>query len=442
MKLNLGALSRNDSDTVDLADLLEHVGTTLRRYVVLGEHEVVATTLWVAHTHAIDAAEQTPYLHITSPEKRSGKSRLFEVLELLVARAWVTAVPSDAVIYRKIDRDRPTLLMDEVDALFGRNARQHEELRAILNAGHRRGAKVDRCNKKRGEIVLEEFEPFGAKALAGIREIPDTLADRSIRIEMKRRARSERVERFRIRAARAEAAPIHDALQSWASAAIDELRRARPQIPFELHDRAADGWEPLLAIADAAGGEWPMRARAAAIQLSGAEMDADSAGIVLLERCKRAFEAASADRLTTQQLLSSLIEDETAPFGGWWGRSIDGGDLRGPASKLGRMLHPYGIRPRDVRFETGVRKGYHRADFEGVWERYVAPSPPSDAEERDNATPQVEGLLAQDGDARDQGANQARRVVASLGRNNGHGEPDRAVAVVREGFGEGTKEID
>src|SRR5205823_998737 len=79
-------------------------------------------------------------LAVTSPEKRSGKSRLFEVLEILVANPWKVITPTEAVIFRKIDKDRPTLLLDETDAIFGkRNGENYEGLRALLNAGNRRG---------------------------------------------------------------------------------------------------------------------------------------------------------------------------------------------------------------------------------------------------------------------------------------------------------------
>jgi len=200
------------------------------------------------------------------------------------------------------------------------------------------------------------------------------------------------VERFRFREASAAAGSIHDALATWAGDAVEDLRRARPDIPVQLHDRAADGWEPLLAIADSAGGGWPSRARAAAVALSGAEPDEQSVGIILLECCRQAFEVADADRLPTQDLLASLIEEESAPFGGWWGRAIDAGDVRGPASKLRRLLDPYRIKPKDVRFESGVRKGYLRIDFEDAWERYVPASPPPAEPGRDNATSQGDGV--------------------------------------------------
>src|SRR5439155_122756 len=202
----------------------------LKRFVVFpSRHETIATALWVLHTHAIDAADATPYLAITSPEKQSGKTRLLEVLELLVARPWRAILPSEAVVFRKITIDKSTLLLDEVDAIFSDKASTHEALRAMLNAGHRRGAKIPRCNTQ--TLAVSEFEVFGPKAISGIGDLPDTVADRSIPIRLARRARDERVEKFRYRDAGSAAAPLRRALAGWARSEAESLRTARPDIP-------------------------------------------------------------------------------------------------------------------------------------------------------------------------------------------------------------------
>ena len=121
----------------DLVQTLDDVVAFLRRYVVMTPAQADATALFVAHTHAIEAADATPYLAVTSAEKRSGKTRLIEVLELLVRSPIQTMNISDAALFRAIDQLSPTLLFDEVDAIF--KARDREDLRAMLNAGHRRG---------------------------------------------------------------------------------------------------------------------------------------------------------------------------------------------------------------------------------------------------------------------------------------------------------------
>jgi hypothetical protein len=142
----MDSFDRDDQTTPLLAGaLLESVVAFVRRYVVLSATQADATALWIAHTHAIPAAETTPYLQVTSAEKRSGKTRLLEVLELLVPRALLTVNISRAALFRVIEQEAPTLLLDEYDALFGFAAnRRDEDLRALLNAGHRRGATVVR----------------------------------------------------------------------------------------------------------------------------------------------------------------------------------------------------------------------------------------------------------------------------------------------------------
>lgn len=171
-------------------------------------------TLWIVHTHSIAAADTTPYLDISSPERRSRKSTLLEVLELLAAQPWRVIRPSEAVLFRKINLS--SLFLDEVDTVFRDKTAAYEGLRAILNAGHRREVMVPRCVGEGKKIDIVEFEVFGVKAFAGIGTLPDTVADRSIPIRLARKARYERVDRFRYRTAAKTAAQIRKDLGDWA----------------------------------------------------------------------------------------------------------------------------------------------------------------------------------------------------------------------------------
>src|SRR5436190_2648070 len=131
----------------ETARLLEALEQFTRRFVVLPlDLASVAVVLWIAHTWAIGGAHQTPYLLVLSPEKRSGKTRLLEVLELLVARPWRVTAASEAAMFRRIASEPPpTLLLDEIDAIFASNSERTEPIRAILNSGNRPGAAVARC---------------------------------------------------------------------------------------------------------------------------------------------------------------------------------------------------------------------------------------------------------------------------------------------------------
>jgi hypothetical protein len=343
----------------------------VQRYVVLpSQHAAVAIAVWVAHTWAIDAFETTPYLLVRSPEKRSGKTRLLEILELLTPRPWHVVQPSGAVLFRKISKDHPTLLLDEADTIFSGRGEQYEPLRALLNAGVRRGVVIPRCVGDGTKQQLVDFEVFCPKAVASIGSLPDTVEDRGISIRLDRATPDEqrRIRRLRFREAQAEAEPLRKALKEWATRALPALRDARPAIPEELDGRAADAWEPLLAVADQGGDGWSVLSWGAALALSTAQAREDeSVRVRLLADIQRLFENQGADRLATTNIIGGLCENEGAPWGDWHGRPIT-------PQAVARLLRSFGIRPSTIRTDSGTAKGYHRADFEGAWQRYLAPS--------------------------------------------------------------------
>lgn len=344
-----------------LPDYLAAVGAFLRRYVVFpSEHELVAVTLWIAHAHVVDQFETSPMLAITSAEMRSGKTRLLDCLELLVPRPFRTILPSPAVVYTVLDQTHPTLLLDEADAIFNsRNTSDtYEGLRAILNSGNRKGTPVPRVKMEGTNRVVEWFNVYGPKAVAGIGDLPDTVADRAIPIRMRRRARGEPVEKFRSRKAKKEAAVI---VGDWDFAAQPE----GTEVPEELHDRASDGWEALLAIADRAGGDWPENGRLAAIVLSQEE-ETVTAGIRLLQDIYNAF--GSASFMKTADLLEALYGVDDGMWLDWNSK---------PLTKAGLavLLLPYRVKPSHTRFGAIDVRGYHRADFADVFARYLEVTP-------------------------------------------------------------------
>jgi hypothetical protein len=338
--------------------------------VVMSPAQSDATAIWIAHTHCFAAAEQTPYLAISSAEKRSGKTRLLEVLELVVARPWLTGRVTAAVLARKVDAERPTLLLDESDAAFKGEKEYAEALRGLLNTGHRRGGKSTVCVGQGAELSYKDFSTFCPKAIAGIGKLPDTVADRSLPIRLERRAPDEKAERFRRRDAEVDALTLKLPLEGLEVLA-SRLEAARPSLPAELDDRAQDSAEPLLAIADLAGGDWPDRARRAIVELHDArEIDDESAGVRLLSDIKSVFEDRDTDRLASSRLLEALHALDEAPWGDWYGKPIS-------ARKLAQMLRPYKVQPRTVRFDDATSRGFLRDQFEAAWSRYIPGSPPS-----------------------------------------------------------------
>lgn len=281
--------------------LLEELAGFVRRYVVLGQAELDAIALWIVHTHAFEAAEATPYLAISSAEKASGKTRLLETLELVVASPWLTGRVTAAVLTRKVDAEKPTLLLDESDAAFNGEKEYAEALRGILNTGYRLGGRTSVAVPSGGGWACQDLSTFSPKAIAGLGVLPDTVQSRSIPIVLKRRLDEEKVQRFRRREATAAAEALHDRAAGYAAEHLAELAAARPRLPDELGDRAQDVWEPLLAIADLAAGEWPDRARAAAIALSATSTwEDDSLSVRLLSDIRRVFLAAGADKLHSE----------------------------------------------------------------------------------------------------------------------------------------------
>lgn len=354
-------------DTVDGVDLLNEIASTIRRYVVMDEHSADAAALWVLHTHALDAAYITPRLSISSPEMRCGKTTLLDLLHTMAARPLSVANITTATLFRVLEAAHPTLLIDEVDSFVGDN----NELRGVINAGHcRASATVLRCVGDNNDV--KPFAVWGAIALAGIGQRPGTITDRSITISLRRKHAGEHVEHLRLD--RLETLrPLGRRVVRWVKDHLDELDDADPQIPVELHDRAADNWRILIAIADVAGGAWPQRARAAAIALTGTTEDGESIRTMLLADLRDLFEKEEEDRLTSEEIITHLTKLEDRPWGDFKGGK--------PISKhrLATLLKPFGVKPKQTWIGKN-EKCYHKKDLADAFARYLSPlsqHPPS-----------------------------------------------------------------
>lgn len=287
-----------------------------------------------------------------------------------------------AVLTRKIDAESPTLLLDESDAAFGGEKEYAEALRGVLNTGHRRGGTASCCAGQGTNLSFRDFSTYCAKAIAGIGKLPDTVADRAISVRLKRTARNEKVERFRLRDVESESRKLQEKIEAWCSGIIPTLRDARPELPNELTDRQQDGAEPLLAIADAAGGDWPRAIRQSLIELCAGAQAADSSiGVQLLADIWQVFDSRGVDRLASADLVAALCEIETSPWVEWFhGKPITPG-------KLARLLSSHEIKPHTIRIGDKTPKGYQRDEFEDAWTRYLRiSSVPSLCPRRESAT--------------------------------------------------------
>ncbi len=352
-------------EPVDGAALLKEIEATLTRFVILPRGATLAIALWVLHAYAVAAFAVSPILTVVSATMRCGKTTLLSLLSGLLPRALSTANITPAALFRCIEQFDPTLLIDEGDAFLAMS----DELRGVLNAGHTRMAGIVRT-------VGEEFEPrlfrvFGPKVLAMIGKPPGTIEDRSIVIPMKRKTPGEQAHRFRL-SVLPTLEPMCRMAARWAHDHVEELKDADPDVPESLNDRAADNWRPLLAIADRAGGDWPDRARTAALILSGGERDpeADGVGVALIGDCVSIFKDRGVDRLSTTDLIVELVKVEGRPWPEWnKGKPIT-------PRALGRLLKPFGIVSKVLRIGESTPHGYECQTFDDPYLRYFQGSNP------------------------------------------------------------------
>jgi hypothetical protein len=361
----LRRLDPADQVEVDGAAVLEEVYGALTTSVAFPSGEAaVAVALWVAASHAQPAWEHATRLAIKSPVKRCGKSRLLDLLEALCHNPLLTVNISAAALVRSIgEGDPPTVLVDEADTVFGKRrgerSDQAEDLRGILNAGHQRGRPYIRWDPAARQA--ERCPTYAMAALAGIGDLPDTIEDRAVVATMRRRAPGEQVAPLRRRDLPA-LAELRDRLHAFILGQVGELETAMPAMPVE--DRAADVWEPLVAVADLAGGGWPALARDACRTMT-AQASADDDGSLgerLLADLREVF--ADDDRLDSRTILERLHSLEEAPWADLYSKGLD-------ARGLARLLRPYGVRPKVLRLGTATPRGYERADLLDPWQRYT-----------------------------------------------------------------------
>jgi hypothetical protein len=348
-------------------DLLGQIENHLRRYVILPGAAYLPAALWAVATHAPEQFDCFPYLALLSPVKRSGKTRLAEVLETVVRRPWRGTAPSPAALYRKLEQG-PTLMLDEVELFNGKNKSETTQiLLAVLNVGSRKGGTIPRCIGPRQEV--HDFNVYGPKLFAAIGRLPDTLMDRSIVIHMKRRLKAQPVERFRQVLALSQAAPVRDGIERFVKASRADIGHSYQKVldaDLEyLNDRDADLWTPLFAMCAALDAGRLAELKMSAITLSAAKAgdDVDDSWALTLLRDIRAVWPDREDKLETAILLERLKALEESP----WGESEHPLTPR----KLARMLKPFEVEPRTLRFENRTAKGYLYAPLKTLFDQYL-----------------------------------------------------------------------
>ena len=355
-------------EAIDPAQLLDDIASTIQRFIVLDKHQAQTAALWVSACWFIDVINCAPIALINAPEKQCGKSQLLTALGKLAPRTAQASGISPSVLFRMIEKYQPTLFIDEVETVL----KDNEELRGLVNAGHTRdSAYVWRSVAKADDFEPKRFSVWGMKAIAGINAIKlaETVTDRSIVFELRRKTATEKVERIR----HAEAGLFESLASKLARFSDDyseQVRQSRPNLPDALGDRAQDNWEPLLQVASVAGGHWLDTALKVALQLSDATVTPISSANELLADIQEVFETKGVNRITTTELIITLCDD---PEKSW--ATYNRGKKLSPW-QLSHKLKDYGIASKDLRFAyDGVKKGYEIGQFDDAFKRYLSLPP-------------------------------------------------------------------
>jgi hypothetical protein len=355
-----------------IANPAVHIYQAIAKYIELAPHQLIAVTLWILHTHLYERFMVSPRLALISPIRGCGKTTLLDLCEWLAARGCRTDSITAPAIVRLVDTERATLLADEADNMDFAADRQ---LKAVLNGGHRKGAK--RVLVVKGSVV--KFSIYAPMAFAAIGMLPLPLMHRSITIEMSRAtgplAKFDASDPEIVR----ELLLTHAEAARWAEDATPALD---PPLPKTLKNRPADNWRVLISIADCCSQEWGKFAREAAVVLTKFRPDEDPA-VVLLGDIRDIFNRLKVDRLSSFTLVEELVAVEGGLWDDWRGLKDDRQPRRLSQGELARLLSPLKIKPRTVsprgpRASRGKSsRGYFRDQFAEAWRIYCSSDAPT-----------------------------------------------------------------
>jgi hypothetical protein len=351
---------------------LDLIARLLEMFLHLSEAQRVGLTLWIVHTFCFSRFSITPRLALLSPVRGCGKTTALAVIEALAFNTRKSDSITAAALYRIIDCARACMLLDEID---NADLRSNGILRAVINSGHRAGGGTTR-------VINDEpktFTTFAPLAIAAIGNLPLPVSHRSIAIRMERSPDTE-LERFDPRTNEAQhrmCTAVYFETLSWMQQAKLE---PNPPMPKELRNRAADNWRVLFAIADACSPEWGQAARNAALELS--QWQDEDIAVQLLSDIREIFKQSGLDRISSSELVASLLEREDSQWLEWCGPHGNRPPRKLTMAALARVLSVFGIRPRTIwQPRPGVRektiKGYLRSSFERAWASYCPEREPS-----------------------------------------------------------------
>lgn len=338
--------------------LINEIVSVLNRHAWLPGGAAEGISLWILNSYVFDAFSHLPLLLLESPEKRCGKTTVLSLVSGLVNRPLSSSNISPAALFRVMEQWVPTLIVDEADTFLGKN----DELTGIINSGHTRPtAYVLRAVGDEHEV--RRFCTWGPKAIAKIGNAPGTIADRSIRIILQRKPSRVKLEKYDFRDSRFEI--LRRKSVRWAADNSSRLAAVKKAELQTENDRAADNWSSLLSIACVVGGEWPKKARMAAMKLLGEDSDGETRGEMLLADLKKLFSLKGQQRLFTAEIIAYLRGLEDRP----WSQMSSGAAIS--PRQLSDLLRPYGVRPKDLRIDDQRNKGYELSWLEPAFASYV-----------------------------------------------------------------------
>lgn len=354
------------SEPIEPAQLLDNITATILRFIVLDKYQAQIAALWVSACWFVDVIHAAPIALINAPEKACGKTQLLTVLGKLSPRSVQASGISPSVLFRMIEAYQPALFIDEIETVL----KDNDDLRGLINAGHTRdSAYVWRSVAKGDDFEAKRFTVWGMKAIAGINAIKlaETVTSRSIIFELRRKKSDEKVQRLR----QAEPDLFRKLAAKLARFSYDYMTKvndAQPSLPEALSDRDQDNFEPLLSIAEVAGGHWPNTALKATLKLSNTTLSTQSTANELLADIQKVFKEKEIGKISTADLITALCENEENA----WAAYNRGQPLT--PRQLARLLKSYNIASKDIRLDdgrTGI-KGFDIGQFTETFLRYLS----------------------------------------------------------------------
>jgi hypothetical protein len=362
--------------------LLAEIAAFYEKFCWLPACTADVLAVWSLQTWCYELFDFAAIVAVWSPEHECGKGRVLDVTEKLVRRAFRTSNTSAAVLYHVISKGNLTVLVDELDSV---SDEQRAAICNILKGGFQSNGTAHRMTERNGEQVEVEFSTYCPKMIATITldKLDKATRSRTIGIRMKRKPRSQKVAKFR----RVDATILQRKCMRWAQDNAEAIKAVPPMDVDECAtDRQEDVWEPLIAIARVAGGDWEKRIRLAAQHLAAGGSDGASETVAhQLLAAFQSYFSERGDRTDTKTIIAEL--NESGDFADVnFGRGLT-------PHYVARLLKPYGIEPRVHKMNDGkTARGYSRDDCEQAFTTYLSDAPPKGAPVKCNSVTAIETI--------------------------------------------------